>query len=131
VEKYGRVNDTLDAWLEQHKRLAIDQEKLLKERENDDSEDDKKIKLTDNNRITLAKYLDYGFEQDLNIAPFDPVDMLKDLMDTPGIELDQLDSFGRTPFHYAVIVDALSCVNMMLDSDKVDVNTQDYDTVSN
>lgn len=131
VEKFGRVNGDLDAWLEQHKRLAIEQEKLLKNRENHDSEDDEKIKLTDNNRITLAKYLDYGFEQDLSIAPFDPVDMLKDLMDTPGIELDQMDSFGRTPLHYAVIVDALSCVNMMLDSNKVDVNTQDYDTVSN
>ncbi|KAI8333682.1 ankyrin repeat-containing domain protein [Chlamydoabsidia padenii] len=129
VEKYGQVNDDLDAWLEQHKRMAVEQEKLLKACETkNNSEDDEATKLTDHDRVTLVKYLDYTFEQDSQIAPFDPVDMLKDLVDTPGIELDLMDSFGRTPLHYAVIVDAISCVNMMLDSGKIDVNTKDYDT---
>ncbi|CAO3595612.1 unnamed protein product [Absidia cylindrospora] len=129
VNTYGRISGGLDTWLEEHKRSAIEQEKARKalEENQDSDKDNSNIVLSINNRMTLAKYLDFQFEQDGTVTSSDPVDMLKDLMDTSGIELDSIDSFGRTPFHYAVIVDAISCVNMMLDSKQMDIKSQDYD----
>lgn len=128
VMKYGCVNDKTDDWLRETKESLVKfkhQQKLVE----DDYKDNDKIIVTEDDRVTLKKFINCTFEKNQDITVFDPLDMLQELIDVDYLEVDNTDMFGRTPFHYAVISGSLSCMDMLLDSNKVNINLQDNDKV--
>ncbi|KAI9309588.1 ankyrin repeat-containing domain protein [Cunninghamella echinulata] len=126
IMKYGCVSDEIDDWLKKTKESLIESKhkQQLAESKHENKDD---IILSESDRMTLKKFINCQVEKNQDVAVADPVDMLKELIDIPSLEIDVPDMFGRTPFHYAAIAGSLSCMDMLLDSNKVDINSQDND----
>ncbi|KAI8068747.1 ankyrin repeat-containing domain protein [Gongronella butleri] len=152
VQKFGGANAAMDAWLKKHRTRMLKAEKAQKKAA--DAKKKKEARLVsnatgfmdvsdddddaaDNNDDTIMMdevmpdiedVLSYNqFEQDNAITPSDPVDMLSELLSAKDIQLDLTDLFGRTPTHYAVVAGAVSCMNLLLDSNQVNLHAVDQD----
>lgn len=120
-------NSCTDSWLIAGKKKHLEQ-KAIKEKKKHNPQEE--IDMTNEEKERIKEYEGCIFEGELDIAErFDPIDIVKYLLNHEGIDCEAQDEFGRTPLHYAACVGAFSCTTMLIDR-KVNINAMDADNVS-
>ncbi|KAG0800420.1 hypothetical protein G6F22_002250 [Rhizopus arrhizus] len=117
-------NSCTDSWLIAGKKKHLEQ-KAIKEKKKHNPQEE--IDMTNEEKERIKEYEGCIFEGELDIAErFDPIDIVKYLLNHEGIDCEAQDEFGRTPLHYAACVGAFSCTTMLIDR-KVNINAMDAD----
>ena len=118
----------VNAWLKNAKLVHLNQELAKKRKESSSKHED--LHMTDEEKNQIRAYHTYQFEAEKDIPErFDPVDIFKFLSAYKELKLDVLDTFGRSPLHYAACVGAFSCTTLMIGKG-IDMNSVDSDNVS-
>ncbi|KAL7332977.1 hypothetical protein PS15p_201946 [Mucor circinelloides] len=115
----------VNAWLKNAKLVHLNQELAKKRKESSSKHED--LHMTDEEKNQIRAYHTYQFEAEKDIPErFDPVDIFKFLSAYKELKLDVLDTFGRSPLHYAACVGAFSCTTLMIGKG-IDMNSVDSD----